>query len=294
MKKVIFILVVLVCYVSSAQEFIVKGNVIDNYGYSFAASQVWNINTQERVTTDFDGNYEIKGKIGDTLLFKAYEKVEECFTIAKRLIYNEENINVKLWELKSLDSNNCDSKPKELLVFVGKMNFMNSIFDNSPCADNRNSHGIGEYEIVEQIYGDFSVESNSIKFETSEHANIDSFIYNKHKYALLFVEKYCDDKYYLIFHRDIYRTREDKWAIRYYDPKRSWYFNGMDSIENKVSDIKFKNASVRVKNIDSAKKHLKPQYYKQRGRKFIPMKGFYVDDYFKLWKDAQKEWNYDN
>ncbi|MBP92874.1 MAG: hypothetical protein CMC55_02020 [Flavobacteriaceae bacterium] len=294
MKKLLILIFVLVSQISFAQEIIVKGNVVDDYEIPFAGSQVINIRTDEKVITDFDGNYQIIGKIGDTLIFKAYEKVEECFTISKRLVFSKESIEVKLRELKYINLKDCDIEPKELLVFVGKMNYMHSVFDNSPCADNFNDHGIGEYEIVEPIYGDFSIENNSIKFNTSEHAYIDSFISNKHKYALLFIRKYCDDKYYLVFHRDIFRTKNNKWAIKYYNPKRSWYFNGMDSIENKISDIKFKNASVRAKNVDSAKKYLKAPYYKQRGRKFIPLKGFYVDDYFKLWKSSQKEWTYDN
>lgn len=294
MKKILILLSVLIYQISFTQEILVKGGIIDNYELPFPGSQVINLRTNEKVTTDFDGNYQIKAQIGDTLLFKAYEKVVECYTEARRLVYNKENIDVKLWEIKILDLRDCDAKPKELLVFVGKINYMESVFDNSPCADFRNDHGIGEYENIQPIYGDFSNEKKSIKFEASEHAYIDSFIINKHKYALLFIRKYCDDKYYLIFHRDIYRTKNNKWAIKYYNPKRPWYFNGMDSIESKISSIKFKNATVRAKNIDSTKKYLKAPYYKQKGKKFIPLKGFYVEDYFKLWKSNQKEWKYDN
>ncbi len=297
MKKAIILFIVLTSQLSFNQEIILKGNVVDESGFAFAGAQVVNIDSSEKVITDFDGNYSIKGKIGDTLIFKAYEKVEECYTMAKRLVFNDENINVKLFDIEFLSSQYCDSKTKELLVFIGKMSYMKDVFDNGPCADFRNSHGIGKYEIVEEVYGDFSSENNFIKFETSEHAYIDSFIYNKHKYAMLFVRKYCDDKYYLMFHRDIFRTKNNKWAIKYYDPKRSWYFNGMDSIKNKVREIQFKNkANVKVKKaeLDSAKKYLKVPYYKQKWKKFIPTKGFYVEDYFQLWKSSQKEWKYDN
>ena len=272
MKKLLILIFVLVSQISFAQEIIVKGKVVDDYEIPFAGSQVINIRTDEKVITDFDGNYQIIGKIGDTLIFKAYEKVEECFTISKRLVFSKESIEVKL----------ADVEEEDIPLTEEQLELQEA----DPT--------IGEYEIVEPIYGDFSIENNSIKFNTSEHAYIDSFISNKHKYALLFIRKYCDDKYYLVFHRDIFRTKNNKWAIKYYNPKRSWYFNGMDSIENKISDIKFKNASVRAKNVDSAKKYLKAPYYKQRGRKFIPLKGFYVDDYFKLWKSSQKEWTYDN
>ena len=214
------------------------------------------------------------------------------------LIYHvDENINVKLFDIEFLNSQYCESKPQEFLVFIGKMSYLNDVFDNSPCADFRNSHGVGKYEIVKEVYGDFSSENSFIKFEISEHAHIDSFIYNKHKYAMLFVRKYCGDKYYLMFHRDIFRTKDNKWAIKYYDPKRSWYFEGMDSIESKVRELTFKKkASFKVNKseLDSAQKYYVSPYYKLKGKKFIPTAGLYVEDYFNLWKSNQKQWNYDN
>ena len=294
MKKVLFLLVVLVCQISSSQEFIVKGIVAGKNGIRLSKPQIINLNRNTHVFANFDGDYSIKVKVGDTLYFKSSTDFKNCYTTAKRIVYNQDSINVELLRKDEVRFKYCQSKSTSLLVFVGKIDFVREIED--PCHDVMNDYFIGQYEIIEKVYGVFNKEIGElIKFNFSEHGNIDSFYSNEHKIALIYVERYCDNQYYMVTHRDVLPTDYNRWAINY-NPNRKWYYKNIDSLENKMSKIEFQNASFRVKRqyINEVRKGYPEPFYKTKGRRFYPVLGFYVEDYFKLWKAAQKEWNYDN
>ena len=238
MKKILIFLVVLFSFGSFAQEFIVKGNVIGKNGIRLSKPQIINLNNKTHVYADFYGDYSIKAKIGDTLLFKSSTDYENCYITLKRIIFNQSNINVELLRKEEAKNKYCQSKPQTLLVFVGKLDYVKKIDD--PCNDVMNDYCIGQYKIIEKVYGDFNKEiGEQIKFEFDEHGHIDSFRRNKHKFALLFVEKYCNNEYYLAAHRDILPTHNKRWAINY-NPNRNWYYENIDSLEYRMTNIKFK------------------------------------------------------
>ena len=295
MRKLLILLVVLIYQISFAQEILVKGLVLEDETMPYGLAQIINLRTNNRVSSGHMGKYSISAKIGDTLKFMAYEKFEQCYAPSYRIVFNKEDLDVELMRFSNLEKKTCKSNKQELLVFIGKFETIEHIWNNDECFIRMYSEANASYEVIQEIYGNYDFEKDNIQFNIAEHFPVDSFISDKHKYALLFVKKYCDNKYYLITHRDIYKTKNKRWALRY-NLYNSWYFNNMDAIQTKASNIKFRNASlfIRKNRMKDVNKFLLPSFYKQRGRKFIPLKGFYVEDYFKLWKSSQKEWNYDN
>ncbi|PNQ72415.1 hypothetical protein C1T31_11515 [Hanstruepera neustonica] len=301
MKKVLILFIVLSSQLSFAQNVIVKGNIIDSWNSPFAGSQVININSKEKVIADFDGNYSIKAKLGDTLLFKPPKDIENCYTTSERIVFNDSNIDVKLWFLETIRYKFCKTKPRELLVFIGKLKFVKdihedveNIFDPSLCIEVMNTYGVGQYLIIKEVHGDFLHEKSNILFDISEHGSQHSIISTKPKYALLIVEKYCDDKYYLIHHHALYRSIDNKWVIEY--PNLYPHTKQIDSLV--LGNIRYNRRKGIIKtnrkDLDSLRKYLKPPYFLNRGKSFYPAKDYYPEDYFNIWKSNQKEWIYDN
>ena len=301
MKKILILLSVLIYQISFTQEILVKGNVIDNYELPFPGSQVINLRTNKKAITNFDGNYSIIAKLGDTLKFKAFEKVEDCYTIAKRMVYATNIDEVKLFSLNYLSHNSCKTESKKILAFVGKFKSIklddklyNNEKDLNECSENPKHHGFGRYDIISEIYGDFGNETNTIKFEISESIYSRNSIFNNHAYAILIIEKYCSNHYRLLKHRTVYKNLNNQWVIQ--NPNLYSFTKEFDSLGLQPKNYNRKKGIIRVrkKDVEAIRDYFKPPFFIQKGNRFYPAKKYYAIDYFNWWKSSQKEWKYDN
>lgn len=84
---------------------ITKGTILDENKIPLPGATIWIKGTKLGTTTDFDGNFEIKTKIGNTLLFQYVGYVDQEY-----FIKNDENINISLILDKTLE---------EIVVFSG-------------------------------------------------------------------------------------------------------------------------------------------------------------------------------
>ncbi|WP_026109830.1 VWA domain-containing protein [Flavobacterium sp. WG21] len=81
----------LICFVASAQEKIITGNVTDEASIPLPGVTIVIKNTKNTTQTDFDGNYSIKAQKGDILIFSYIG-----FNSQTQTVGNKNVINVKL------------------------------------------------------------------------------------------------------------------------------------------------------------------------------------------------------
>src|SRR5210317_904804 len=76
---ILTLLLAFVVQITFAQEKTVSGNVSDDNGVPLLGATVVIEGTTTGVSTDFDGNYSIKAKVGDVLTFSyvGYKKVSK-------------------------------------------------------------------------------------------------------------------------------------------------------------------------------------------------------------------------
>lgn len=270
---------------SYAQEFQIKGLLTEENGLPLAGAIVENLKSKVKVSANFDGEYEITAKTGDTLKFYGSEKLKNCFEVKYFTVSNNENINVEILSKESLKNQLCKNIPKEFYIFIGKRISSETDYSYDECFINMNTNIVAAFEVVEQFYGNLNMKS--ITFKDSDHASIEPFPYLDTEYSLLFIVKYCDE-YYLRYSKKIFETKNDEWALMYH-PKNYLEIKGGSS---HIETIHFKN-KVKIKGRYNPN-NLYPEYfdapyYKQKSNYLKPLMGNYAKDYVALWLENNSE-----
>jgi hypothetical protein len=273
------------CNYTYAQEFQIKGLLTEENGLPLAGAIVENLKSRVKVSANFDGEYEIAAKTGDTLKFYGSEKSKNCFEVKYRIVNSDADINLKILSVEGLKQQLCKDIPKEVYIFIGKR--INSESDNSydRCLISPNIHIIANYEIVQQFFGDLNMET--IIFKDSDHASIKPFPYLNSKYALLFLLKDCHE-YYLWDSKEILKTKEGEWALAYHPDNYSRF----KDVSSQLQLIAFKN-KVKFKGKYQPNmlysEFFNESYYVQKGKYLKPLMGNYVKDYVNLWMKNHNE-----
>jgi hypothetical protein len=238
-------------------------------------------NKKYKTQTDSLGNFEIKAKLSDTLLFNSYRHTTKKYLVADLVKKKKINIKLKLEPCEAWPSH--QEKPTKLYVFVGKkIKTWDSPFSN--CNNSFNDRTLAKYEVVKNIYGDFN--KKTIQFTSYSHEiTIPSYSFEDYEYCLLYVLKYKGEFIQIKYlYDDVYLTKEGRWATPLI-PKGS--LNSISPDQFKPDKIDFLTP-FELHYDEKFKKRLKmyffESYIKIVGSKIEVTHGYYIEDLFEIRK----------
>src|SRR6218665_4074905 len=99
LKLISSAIAMLICFVSMAQERTITGIVSDETRQPLPGVNIYNQTSKSNATTNFDGQYSIKAKTGDMLVFSFIgyqnqsQKVQNSNTINIKLLPDNQTLN---------------------------------------------------------------------------------------------------------------------------------------------------------------------------------------------------------
>jgi hypothetical protein len=229
------------------------------------------------VHTSGDGKFYIRGRLTDSLYFSSFRHITKAYCIADLLKMKKLTINLKPEVGIPLVCN--DSLPAKLYAFVAEKISLTYVTRSNGSWD---AEYIGEYRVVENVYGHFP--KDTIRFTGFTHGSVSL---NNFKHVLLFVGEYCGKLYhekYQFF--DVYKTVKGKWA----SPGDPYRFDNMVEQKNiKAQVVQFADSlsfDTRTYRMGQRQGVFPEEYFSVEGNKATPLKGTYVKELLTVKKEG--------
>ncbi|MGF1557102.1 hypothetical protein [Paucihalobacter sp.] len=259
-----------------SQNDLLTGVIYDSYDkFPIPGVTVTNLNTKEKILSNFDGEFSIKATLGDSLFFSIEGKHEKCIQKVTTVIKDLRPLLIYAYTYNSMYNDRCKLNKEVyslILKEVGKPKTYKD--DLIECYISSGYLDIRSFLVVEDVLRNY------------EKSKIDIIgypknLFRKNKEVLVFVEKRCNEFWYLN-HQNIYKTKKNGLVVPYIFLDQI-IFKDLDINAKKV---KFKNRVYFSKNNHNYIKDIEripSDLYYIKKDKIFPTKGVSLIDYSKIW-----------
>ena len=302
MNKLLILSFLLLSFISYGQKITIKGIAIDTTNgrnkvtitlndtiRKYIKSEDFNFdkykslyeNKDYYTTVNNQNKFKIKANINDSLTFSSWKHISESYLVSD--LKSEKEIKILLEPQVCEEYVPCNEGNPKLNVFIGKK--INVDYAERKYYCNRismDSKFDAEYQIVENLYGDFK--KDTIKFVAYDHYGKPGF--SEYENIILYLASYCGELVHVKYqYNNIYKTKDGKWA----SPYQGFDYEKLDSLKVKKPKIlEFKNDVIFEfgKDTDTLwfNKCFPKPYYETNGFKAKAVYGNYAIDIFEIKK----------
>lgn len=182
-------------------------------------------NKNHAVQADKKGRFKIKAFLNDSLYFRYNHQITQAYLVSDLIL--RDKIKIVLEPEKCEKYVPCKEQNPKLYVFIGKK--INVDYAKRKYYCNRismDSKFDAEYQIVENLYGDFK--KDIINFVAYDHYGKPGF--SEFEYVILYVAEYCGELIHVKYqYNNVYKTKDGKWA----SPYQGFNYKKLDSLNIK-------------------------------------------------------------